>query len=254
MLKFVVGLTDVIDYEGFIYNESNDTTDTGAYYNIRRASTEIEKASMEWEINTNISAARNSILLWEKTIRIPHLCMIGIHAHEYKFYPEFKQYDFSISFINLLPINPDLITTFTDDDYSHCNGDPEFGDLCIRMVENVNDPDMFDSDIISAFTANDISKLADASNRGSVLPKYSVNFPLRGNAKSQSWIKRPDFAKFVNDNKDVIESKGYDINSNRISNYGPITIGKLLTGPDETYSNLTKYPRICRTSFMQTTN
>jgi hypothetical protein len=253
MLKFVVGLTDVVDYEGFIYNDSNNVGDPGIYYNIRKASTEIEKASLEWKIDTSIDAAKNSIMLWEKTIRIPHLCMIGIHAHEYKYYPEFKQYDLSVSFINLLPIASTLIQTFTDDDYANCNGDPDFGDLCIYMSEHISGVDIHNSDIVSAFNEGDISKLTDASNRGSVLPKYSANFPLRGNSKPQSWIKRPDFAKFVKDNKDVIESKGYDINSSRITNYGPIVIGKLMTAPTDAYDYLNKYPRICRTSFIQTT-
>jgi len=251
MLKFVVGLTDVVDYEGFVYNESNKD-DPGVYYNIRKASVEIEKAKLEWKIYTDIDAAKNSIMLWEKIIRIPHLCMIGSHSQEYKFYPEFKEYNFSISYVNLLPMGLEYVKKFTDDDYDKCNGEPDFGDLCIHMCEDINGLPQHDSNIIGAFSANDINLLPDASIRGDVLPRYFINFPLRGNSKPNRWIKQANFAEFVDNNKETIISKGYDISSNRIENYGPITIGKLLNDPNETYDFLTKYPRICRTSFVQT--
>jgi hypothetical protein len=252
MLKFVVGLTDVADYEGFIYNESTTNNDPGVYYNIRKASVEIEKATLEWKINTDIDAAKNSVMLWEKIIRIPHLCMIGFHTHPYKFYPEFNEYNFSISFVNLLPVNLDFIKKFTNSDYNKCNGEPDFGDLCINMFENINGLVAHDANIIGAFSANDISVLPDASVKGDVLPRYFANFPLRGNSKPQRWINQANFAKFIDDNKEIIVSKGYDISSPRIENYGPITVGKLLTEPTEAYESLSKYPRICRTSFVQT--
>lgn len=252
MLKFVVGLTDVVDYDGFIYNESTGEDDTSVYYNIRKASVEIEKATLEWKIDTNIEALKNSVILWEKIIRIPHLCMISVNKRPFKFYPEYNEYYFSISFVNLLPISNDFIKTFTDNDYLLCKSEPEFGDLCIHMFENIDHPTPHDANIVGAFSRNNIDILPNANTRGATLPKYSVNFTLNSNSRPSRWIDRLEFAKFVEDNKAIIEEKGYDINSNRIENYGPITVGKLLNDPTEAYELLAKYPRICRTSFVQT--
>lgn len=252
MLKFVVGLTDLVDYDGFIYNDSLSEDDAGVYYNIRKASTEIEKATIEWKINTDIGAAKNSIVLWEKIIRIPHLCMVGFHKSPYKFYPDYKEYYFSISFVNLLPISDELVNYLTDDDYLLCNGEPKFGDLCINMFEEINHLFPHDANIVGAFHRNNINLLPDATVRGAVLPRYSANFMLNSNSKPSRWIDRPEFSKFIEDNKEIIEEKGYDIKSNRIENYGPIAIGKLITDPTDAYNSLSAYQRICRTSFVQT--
>lgn len=251
MLKFVVGLTDVVDYEGFIYDDQIEDVD-GVNYNIRKPSTDIEKATIEWRIKTDLDAIKNVIPLWEKVIRIPHLCMVGFNASPHRFYPEFKEYNLSVSYINLLPVSSDLIKKFTDNDYENCNGEANFGDLCIYMHENIVSPDPHNSNIAGAFFKRDISVLTDASIRGSVLPKFFAQFPLRGNEQPHNWIKDQVFVNFIAENQDAIKEKGYDINSKRITNYGPITIGELLCDPTETYDKLTNYPRICRTSFVQT--
>lgn len=251
MLKFVVGLTDIVDYDGFIYDNLSDVSDS-VNYNIRRPTTDIEKATIEWQIDTSMDAIQNIIPLWEKIIRVPHLCMIRIKETPYNLYPEFTEYSLSVSYINLLPVSKDLIKKFTDNDYEHCNGEAEFGDLCIYMYENIISTNPYGSNITNAYNEKDISILANASTRGEVLPKFFVQFPLRGNAITHDWNRDNEFVKFVNDNREAIEDKGYNINSKRITNYGPITVGKLLTDPNEAYENLTKYPRICRTSFVQT--
>jgi hypothetical protein len=151
-----------------------------------------------------------------------------------------------------LPIASDLIKQFSDNDYDRCNGEAQFGDLCIYMHENIIATNPHNSNIGGAFFEKDISVLADASVRGSVLPKFFAQFPLRGNEQPHNWLKDQEFVNFITEHKDAITEKGYDINSKRITNYGPITVGKLLSDPNETYSNLTKYSRICRTSFVQT--
>jgi len=251
MLKFVIGLTDKIDYDGFIYDDRENNIDS-VNYNIRKPTTNIEQAIIEWQIDTSMNAIQNIIPLWEKIIRVPHLCMIRIKETPYNLYPEFTEYSLSVSYINLLPVSKDLIKKFTDNDYEHCNGEAEFGDLCIYMYENMPSTNPHRSNIVNVYHEKDISILANASTRGEVLPKFFVDFPLRGNAAPHDWSRDTEFVKFVNDNREAIEDKGYNISSKRITNYGPITVGKLLTDPNEAYENLTKYPRICRTSFVQT--
>jgi hypothetical protein len=251
MLKFVVGLTDKIDYDGFIYDDREDNIDS-VNYNIRKPTTDIEQATIEWCVNTELDAIKNVIPLWEKIIRSPHLCMIRINSNPFQFYPEFKEYNLAVSYMNLIPIASDLIKQFSDNDYDHCNGEAQFGDLCIQMHESMIYDALYNSNIVDAYYNNNISILADASDRGSILPKFFVQFLLRGNSRPHNWLNDPEFVNFITQNQDAIREKGYNINSKRITNYGPITVGKLLTDPNEAYENLTKYPRICRTSFVQT--
>jgi hypothetical protein len=251
MLKFVVGLTDMVDYDGFIYDDQENNTDS-VNYNIRKPATDVEQATIEWRINVELDAIKNVIPVWEKVIRAPHLCMIRINSNPVRYYPEFKEYILFVSYINLIPMASDLIKQFSDNDYDQCNGEVQFGDLCIQMHENMMYDDLHKSNIDDAYFQKDISILANADVRGSVVPKFFAQFLLRGDARPHSWLKDQDFINFITAHQDAIKEKGYNINSKRITNYGSIAVGKLLTDPNEAYENLTNYPRICRTSFVQT--
>lgn len=247
MLKFVVGLTDNIDYDGFIYDK-NFKSDVSVLYNIQKPTTEIEKATLEWEIDTSIDAVINALTMWEQLIRIPHLCMINVGQHTFEMMPSFKECYLDIGFLNLIPFKSDIIKHLTDSDYSKLTADTFFGDLCIHLHDNSH---IANSTILTAYHSNDISLLSDATVRSSVFPKFYSNFNLRGNKPIMDRRYDKSFINWIEEHKDVIISKGYDINSNRILNYGHLVIGKLLTDFNTTYENLIAYPRICRTSFVK---
>ena len=108
-LYFTVGLTDNIDYDGFVHTPKDDTTADYVNYNIQRASTDIEKDSISWKLNTKIPVTLNVIAMWEAIIRRPHLNMISIVTNPSELLQNYNSYTLNVEYINLLPINSELV-------------------------------------------------------------------------------------------------------------------------------------------------
>ena len=62
-INFVIGLTDVEDYDGFVYgnDEFRDPNVNRVNYNIKKASTDIEKTSLTWTLYTTLDFTKNII-------------------------------------------------------------------------------------------------------------------------------------------------------------------------------------------------
>lgn len=251
-LHFAIGLTDVVDYDGFVYDRYPELPSNLTSYNIQQASTDIEKASIQWKLNTDIPATLNVIKVWETVIRRPHLNMISIHAENQPFMKDYKSYNLSIDYINLIPINPALISEFHSADYNALTEDLEFGDLCLNefhtyLMRGIE----WEESLSKAYQDNDLTHLKTNDIAPIILPRFQANFQLRQHSFRPVAGSSAGFIKWAEDNREELTAKGYTPGSTTCK-VGSIVLGKLIGDPWEEYQKLQAYPMVCRTSITKT--
>lgn len=243
-LNFTIGLTDQIDYEGFVY--SNDDSLTSKVYNIQRPTMDIEKDSIKWKLNIDLPATLNIVAMWETIIRRPHLNMINIQKIPTELLQNYDSYVLNIDYINLIPINPALTQTLCPQDYNALTEDLDFGDLYLNEFNLYPGTD-WSCSLSSAYYSDDISKLQIRETSPVISTKFSANFHLRNYSVAPQSGNTPRFLKWVEDNKEQLIANGYIPGTNSCK-IGRLVIGKLIGDPWVEYQKLQTYPAICRTS------
>lgn len=250
-MNFVIGLTDVEDYDGFIYDVLPvDSNIDRASYNIQRADTSIEKDYIAWDLDLTLDATKNIIKLWEHIIRRPHLTMVHLSAIKNNMAPTYSNYNVNVNFMNLIPVIPSYASTLTNNDYEKFTKVDNFGDMYLDVFaiyhhENIK----WQTTLEYAY----IHKSVDTLSRYeplNLLPGFVFDFELKTSYFSKPVIGRDlDFVEWVNENKDALAEKGYTLDDPHC-NIGRLCIGKLVGDPWEEYQKLQKYSRICRTSIV----
>ena len=251
-INFVIGLTDVEDYDGFVYenNEVRNPDVIRAGYNIKKASTDIEKASITWSLDTNLDFTKNMIKVWEHIIRRPHLNMIGIIRTKHMLAPEYDHYDLTVSFINLIPILSDYKILLTADDFSNVVETSEFGDMVLALYQIHYESGIAYQTTLQHAFQYDTTKFLKEHTYPYVLPTFSFDFKITRRTINNTNHKRSYyFEEWIDKNKDTLAAKGYTLDD-PYCNIGVLRIGKLIGDPWEEYQKLQKYSRICRTSIV----
>jgi hypothetical protein len=232
-----------------VYDTNPEIPSYVTSYNIRQASTDIEKASIKWKLNTDIPATLNVIAVWEAIIRRPHLNMIGIQSENPTFMPDYKSYNLSIDYVNLIPINSDLISEFQSADYDALTDDLEFGDLFLSEFDRYLGIEWQHS-LSHAYRTNDITNLQTNSTTPIALPRFHSDFQLRQYSFRPESGSSARFNKWAEDNREELTAKGYTPGT-ATCKVGSLVIGKLIGDPWEEYQKLQNYSRICRTSIIK---
>lgn len=245
-LYFTVGLTDNVDYDGFVHQSAERTPAGHVTYNIQRASTDIEKDSIRWKLNINIPATLNIIAMWEAIIRRPHLNMINIQKIPTELLKDYNSYVLNIDYINLIPINPAFAQELQPMDYDAMTEDLEFGDLYLNEFSMYPHTDWSRS-LSSAYHTSDLSKLQAREDAPTVATKFSANFQLRNYSTTPRLGPSSIFTSWAENNREELTAKGY-IPGSTTCRIGSLCIGKLVGDPWDEYQKLQTYPAICRTS------
>jgi hypothetical protein len=251
-INFVIGLTDVEDYDGFVYgNEESQNPDVNRIsYNIKKASTDIEKTSLTWALDTTLDFTKNMIKVWEHIIRRPHLNMIGITTTKNVLAPEYDHYDLNVSFINLIPMLLDYKILLTADDFKNVFETNEFGDMILELNHINSKSNIEHQTTLQHAFQYDTTDLLKEHRYPYVIPIFNFDFnithrPIDSTTRTHSY----HFLKWANTNKDALAEKGYTLDDPHC-NIGRLCIGKLVGDPWEEYQKLQKYSRICRTSMV----
>jgi hypothetical protein len=251
-INFVIGLTDVEDYDGFVYGDTGGVTEntTRVNYNIRKAPVDIEKASISWTLDTTLDITKNIIKVWEHIIRRPHLNMINMAISENIFAADYKHYDFSVSFLNLIPLLSDYKILMTLDDYNHMREHNDFGDMVVELFSLHTESGLITEETLSYAYYNDTTEFLKPHKYPFVVPIFNFDFkiqprPINNANRTHSYR----FLQWANKNKDVLAEKGYTLDI-PYCNVGVLRIGKLIGDPMEEYEKLQKYSRVCRTSMV----
>jgi hypothetical protein len=249
-INFVIGLTDVEDYDGFVYDTfPNEDNIDRVSYNIQRADTSIEKDSIVWELDLTLDATKNIIKVWEHIIRRPHLAMIHRVATKNVLAPTYTNYNLNIHFTNLIPILSDYKLTLTNSDYEKITQASNFGDMyldqfVLYQASNIN----WQTTLEYACVHDTIDKL-NVHNPLTVLPGFVFDFELKPNQFNTTARRDLRFVEWINENKDALAEKGYTLDDPYCT-VGRLCIGKLIGDPWDEYQKLQKYSRICRTSMV----
>jgi hypothetical protein len=249
-INFVIGLTDVEDYDGFVYDTfPNEDNIDRVSYNIQRADTSIEKDSIVWELDLTLDATKNIIKVWEHIIRRPHLAMIHRVATKNVLAPTYNNYNLNIHFTNLIPVLSDYKLTITNSDYKKFTQSSNFGNIyldvfALYQASNIN----WHTTLEYAY-AHDLIDNLDVHNPLNILPEFVFDFELKPTSFDNLIGRNPYFVEWVNKNKDALAEKGYTLDM-PYCNIGRLCIGKLIGDPWEEYQKLQKYSRICRTSIV----
>ena len=251
-MNFVIGLTDVEDYDGFVYGneESQDLDVNRISYNIKKASTDIEKDSIVWSLDTTLDVTKNIIKVWEHIIRRPHLNMIRTITTKNVLAPDYDHYDLNVSFINLIPMLSDYKILLTPDDFKNVFEANEFGDMILDLNHINNESSIEHQTTLQYAFYNDTTDLLKEHKYPYALPIFNFDFnithrPIDSTTRTHSY----HLLKWVNENKDALAVKGYTLDD-PYCNIGVLRIGKLIGDPWEEYQKLQKYSRICRTSIV----
>jgi hypothetical protein len=252
-INFVIGLTDVEDYDGFVYenNEVRNPDVIRAGYNIKKASTDIEKASITWSLDTNLDVTKNMIKVWEHIIRRPHLNMIGVTTIKNPLATDYNHYNLEVSFINLIPMLPDYKILLTADDLSNIVETNDFGDMVLDLTHINGESGINHLYTVGHAFHNDTTDLLKEYQYPYTLPIFSFDFRIMHRPIDSTPRGRHSnhFIDWVNENKDALAAKGYTLDD-PYCNIGVLRIGKLIGDPWDEYQKLQKYSRICRTSIV----
>jgi hypothetical protein len=249
-INFVVGLTDVEDYDGFVYdNLPNEAQLDKIRYNIQRADTSIEKDTISWSLDLALDATKNIITVWEHIIRRPHLSLIDIYSSPNPLLTEYKNYDLTINFLNLIPVLSDYKISLTDNDYTKFTQFDNFGDMYVDLSM------LYDSIGVNwkntlqyAYESRTLDDLEEHVSIN-VVPRFAFSFTLKQRPFFNKETRSIDFSNWLVDNKEELAKKGYTAND-PYCNIGRLCIGKLIGDPWDEYQKLQKYNRICRTSMV----
>ena len=251
-INFVVGLTDVEDYEGFIYDSLPKSEDRDrSLYNIRQADTTIEKDSIAWSLDLTLDATKNLVEIWDHIIHRPHLSMIDINSSVNKMLHGYKDYALYVSFINLIPVLPKYNIPLTADDYAKLAVPTNFGDMYLNVM-SMNDAigQPYTVSLQYAYDNKTMDKLSNY-NEMYTLPYFMFDFALVNRPHYDIINKRlkSNFSDWASENKDALAEKGYMLDAPQC-NIGVLPVGKLIGDPWEAYQKLQQYNRICRTSMV----
>ena len=211
-MNFVIGLTDVEDYDGFVYGneESQDLDVNRISYNIKKASTDIEKDSIVWSLDTTLDVTKNIIKVWEHIIRRPHLNMIRTITTKNVLAPDYDHYDLGVSFINLIPILSDYKILLTADDFSNVVETSEFGDMVLALHQIHNESGIAHQNTLEYAYHNDTTEFLKEHTYPYVLPTFSFDFKITRRAINNANHKRSYyFEEWIDKNKYVDMEKEY---------------------------------------------
>lgn len=248
-MKFIIGLTDVEDDQCYRYDDYQP--DDEVRYNLYKLAPELEQATIEWDINTEITAFKNALYSWEQTIRRPHLNMTSIGRRVNNLVPDEYDYTLSFNFVNLIPVDPgEFYSELVDADFSELSHGG-FGNLSIDFLSSLEKISeySYENTIAKAHYNDDLSKLIPAKEFTPLaIPSFRANFSLGADFKINKKMKF-NYYEWLLKNKTQLANLGYDVNSPRLRT-GELVIGKLIGDPWEQYEKLKKYSRICRVSFV----
>jgi hypothetical protein len=260
-VKFVIGLTDVTEHESFYptpdvvstYQGPADQFEKVAYYVLQNNNTSIEKASIEWILDTSLPAV-NSVLDIIDTVKQSLLNVTHIYAHKYtqEVLPSLFDTDFIVEMKNLVPVDGLVFPEYTDVDYDNVstNRPAVYCSLELDGIAAMLTSQITDVQTLSyAMSNSDLSYLPNGPIVKYVYPTFRINLRHSNETvlnKSMSIEQR----QWMNDNNSVLASKGYSELDSK-NKLGSLVIGQLVGSYQEAFSKSQQYTRICRVEIVR---
>lgn len=249
-LKLQVGLTDDVTNDSFVYEELPDKPIDGRVgYNLQRQNTDIERATVDWTLRTDINAVLKSVDMWEETIHRPHLVWINYTSTPLQQAPQYNNISFDIEFQSLLPLDESKFYFFQEDDFKHFIPDSSnFGDLFFHSYVIYEHAGFeYEETADYALLQGDLTTL----NEDAVpvaMPAVKCDFNLGRNESKLRAKRRAE--QFKKESRQRIIDMGFNPDNYKLA-YGKAPWATLNGDKWEAYEKFVQYPRICRTSIIK---
>lgn len=256
--KFVIGLTDLesdVFYPAHGVAESYDgpvEQFEKNVYILQRNDTSIEKASIEWELDTTLPAVNN--LLNVLSIMKSKLYITQVYAHKYhQVLPGLYDTDFVVELKNLIPnvglvlpeyttVDYENISTNTIPTYCSLELDSSFSYMCANNIEE-------DETLFYSMANENYDFLKTGPLSRFVYPAFRINFRTNSSVvinKEMTVAQK----EWMTANKEMLESKGYYITDPK-SKIGALVIGQLIGSYDDAFNKAQQYNKICRVEIVE---
>lgn len=253
-VKFIVGLTNE-DSSCFYktYNLPPGYVQSLNFFDyiLLRNDTVVEKATIEWELDTTLPAVNNLINIISQIKLKPDVTNI-IYTRYQDYLPGYAESDFLIKMYNLIPNNDINFPEYTITDYENIttNSCPTYGSLTLDTILSQVAHGVEEHQTLSyAMHNTDVSLLTSGPTKHVVFPALRINFLSNSNPVAKKEMSM-DQKFWMTENKEILESKGFYISDIR-NKIGRLVIGRLIGSYDDVFTKAQTYNKICRIEIVE---
>lgn len=255
--KLVIGLTDQLDdsVHSKIRNQFIVASPFGDVrlpienmsrdaYNLLLSPDTAERATLEWELNTNLPAVVAVLDMIDAIKTRPHYAKVVMDT--YKIVDSYNDIFTMIDLVNVIPNRALPEVFYTEEDNNAVITTPqEFGTLELDSLLGYEYQGIQENETMTyAFNHRDLSMLRPGPINRMVATRFVFSFftgnstpPLtRMNIEQEMWMK---------ENQAELEALGYTI-SDPTAKVGALPIGRLLGDPQEQYDKIQQFNKVCR--------
>ena len=256
-IKLVIGLTDV-DGENFYPTPDISESYTGPVnllekivYTLPQNDTAVEKAFIEWELDTTLPAVNNLLNILD--VIKSKLNITRVYYHKYsQVLPGLFDTDFILEFKNLIPNTGLILSDYTDIDYENVitNKIPIYCSIELDATASVLGTGLDENEtLFHAMESNNTTFLVDGPMRRVVTPTLLISF-VNNDQSIKNKSMSIEQQQWMLDNKELLESKGYYMSEVK-NKIGALVIGQLIGTYDDAFAKAQQYNRICRVEIVR---
>lgn len=248
--KLVIGLTDETTELFFPDNTilsqpMPEILTSRDAYNLAENDASIEKATLEWELNTSLPAVNAVLATIAALKQRPYFSKIRLETRA-SVSADYQDIDVSFELLNIVPNLSVSYQPYTaQDNEAVITTLQSFGSLELEGAEGYRYQGLDISQLMSfAHESNDLSLLHPGPVDRLAVPVFNFSFYL-GRTQPPSTQMSADQYKWMMDNQSALSAKGYEVDDPR-SKIGALPIGVLLGDPMEQYEKIKQFRKICR--------
>jgi len=254
-MRIEIGLTKDFDPDIHYVTDNEYSEQQGSKrirykYNLYKMDPDKEEATLIYDLykdDVTQSVMKNINDYIGNIIQVPHLKMFGLCIDDFKFSPDYKEYEMRIEYKDLF-MDSYKLPKFTQTEYDQCVGDPQNGGLYIQIdyldqygsVQTNNLNDYYGE----RCTLDQLTKYDNFY----IAPNFSFDFGFSSNSKTavppngrqQGWI---------NENRADLESKGFDTEDLIMGVYLPI--GKVRGTSMDAWKTVNEFRHLTRISIIE---
>lgn len=248
--KLVIGLTDETN-ELFFPNSTILSEPLPEFltsrdaYNLAENDASIEKATLEWELDTRLPAVNAVLATITALKQRPYFSTIMVESRA-NVSADHQDIDVSFELINIVP---NLAVSYqpytTQDNEAVITTLQSFGSLELEGIAGYRYQGIDDSQTMSfAYEANDLSYLRNGPVDRLAVPVFNFSFYL-GRTQQPSTQMAAEQQHWMTANQSALSAKGYEVDDPK-SKIGALPIGSLIGDPMEQYEKIKQFRKICR--------
>ena len=255
--KLVIGLTDQLSdsiyskvYNHFIvaspFGDVNLMTKDmkREAYNLLLSTDTVERATLEWELNTNLPAVVAVLDMIDAIKTRPHFAKVVMDTR--KVIDSYNDMFTMIEFLNVIPNRALPKVFYTEEDNNAViTTEQEFGTLELDSMLGYEYQGIQEHETMTyAFNHRDLSMLRPGPVNRMVTARFVFSF-FTGNSAPPTTRMSIEQETWMKENQAELEELGYTIDD-PTAKVGALPVGRLLGDPQEQYDKMQQFNKVCR--------